>query len=279
MTEAVKAAGPTGGPKAPTLPTGPQRPGGLVPDGTRGAPPGRVPRPTPPARVPRPAPVARDREGGAIPGVSGRLNTLLDESNPYIDRARTRAKQYANRRGLMNSSIAAGAGEAAAIDAALPIATADASIASTERVAEAQRNLQDLISQRNVRSQELMQERGLSHDAAQRQAERELRGSIAQAERSLQRGIARMRSEDEAAAREASTRVAQQQIVARIGSDYQQTLDRIDANPNIPSDERAEARKRAAIHRDEMLSMTQQLGGHSFEWSPYEPVADEEEAA
>ena len=58
--------------------------------------------------------------------VEGRLEGLLSQSNPYIDRARTEAAQYSNRRGMLNSSMAAGAAEGAAIDRALPIAQQDA---------------------------------------------------------------------------------------------------------------------------------------------------------
>lgn len=58
---------------------------------------------------------------------SSRLTSMLSSDSPYLTRARSRAAQYANSRGLLNSSIAASAGEAAAIDAAAPIATADAS--------------------------------------------------------------------------------------------------------------------------------------------------------
>lgn len=58
--------------------------------------------------------------------VSRQLTNLLSQDNPYMQRARTRAMQYSNSRGLLNSSMAAGAGEAAAIDAALPIAQQDA---------------------------------------------------------------------------------------------------------------------------------------------------------
>jgi hypothetical protein len=58
--------------------------------------------------------------------VENRLNGLLSSDNPYIQRARTRSSEAASGRGLLNSSIAAGAGEAAAIDAALPIAQDDA---------------------------------------------------------------------------------------------------------------------------------------------------------
>lgn len=58
--------------------------------------------------------------------VSGQLDALLAKDSSYVARARAGAAQTANSRGLLNSSMAAGAGEGAAIDAALPIANADA---------------------------------------------------------------------------------------------------------------------------------------------------------
>jgi len=54
--------------------------------------------------------------------VSGQMDDVLNGENPYIQRARLKGTQYANKRGLMNSSFGAQAAEAAAIDAALPIA-------------------------------------------------------------------------------------------------------------------------------------------------------------
>ncbi|MEM4546779.1 MAG: hypothetical protein QW328_08485, partial [Nitrososphaerota archaeon] len=47
-------------------------------------------------------------------------------NNPYIQNARQRGVEYAARRGGVNTSIAAGASERAAIEAALPIASQDA---------------------------------------------------------------------------------------------------------------------------------------------------------
>ena len=58
--------------------------------------------------------------------VQGRLSGLLSQNSDYIQRARTGADRTSNRRGMLNSSMAAGAAEGAAIDAALPIATSDA---------------------------------------------------------------------------------------------------------------------------------------------------------
>lgn len=54
------------------------------------------------------------------------LQGLLAGNSPYITQARTQATQMANSRGLLNSSIAAGNAQAAAIQAALPIASQDA---------------------------------------------------------------------------------------------------------------------------------------------------------
>lgn len=58
--------------------------------------------------------------------VEGRLNGLISSNSPYIQAARASAQRQANSRGLLNSSIAAGSGELAAIQSALPIAQQDA---------------------------------------------------------------------------------------------------------------------------------------------------------
>lgn len=63
--------------------------------------------------------------------VSAQLSKLLSKDSDYMTRARTRAMQTASGRGLLNSSMAAGAGEAAAIDAGLPIAQQDATTFGT----------------------------------------------------------------------------------------------------------------------------------------------------
>lgn len=58
--------------------------------------------------------------------VQNRLVDVIGENSRFIQQARTGAANQANSRGLLNSSIAAGAGEGAAIDRALPIASQDA---------------------------------------------------------------------------------------------------------------------------------------------------------
>jgi hypothetical protein len=58
--------------------------------------------------------------------VQGQIGDILKTGNPLLEAAKARAMQTANARGLMNSSIAAQAGEEAVVNTALPIAQADA---------------------------------------------------------------------------------------------------------------------------------------------------------
>ena len=66
--------------------------------------------------------------------VEGRLNRLTEGGGRYIQQAERGAIRSAAGRGLINTSIAAGAGREAAIAAALPIAQQDASIYERERL-------------------------------------------------------------------------------------------------------------------------------------------------
>lgn len=58
--------------------------------------------------------------------VAGQLTSLLSSDSPYIKQAEQKAKEQSASRGLLNTSIAAGAGRRAAIESALPIAQQDA---------------------------------------------------------------------------------------------------------------------------------------------------------
>ena len=59
--------------------------------------------------------------------VQGQVDQITGKDGVLMQRAATRAKQEANARGLMNTSMAIGAGQTAVIDAAMPIAQQDAS--------------------------------------------------------------------------------------------------------------------------------------------------------
>lgn len=105
-------------------------------------PPGTLPSPgavppgpgMPPAPVTPPLPLAQTAANSVGPApisadasVVTQLNGLLASDSPYMQLARAAGERSAARRGLQNSSIAAGSSEASAIAAAAPIASQDAS--------------------------------------------------------------------------------------------------------------------------------------------------------
>lgn len=84
------------------------------------------------------APAAPDAAGGfgAPPAamqsepksIAGYASDMMKDNSPLMEQARTRGKQYANQRGLLNSSIGAQAEQTAMLDAVLPTAQAQASL-------------------------------------------------------------------------------------------------------------------------------------------------------
>jgi len=58
--------------------------------------------------------------------VAGTMKGLLSSGSSYLEAAKTRGTQFAAQRGLLNTTMAAGASEAEAIKSALPIAQQDA---------------------------------------------------------------------------------------------------------------------------------------------------------
>lgn len=67
--------------------------------------------------------------------VSGQLNAILGKDTPYMTMARQSGVEAANASGRLNTTMGAQAGEAAAIGAALPIATSDSGAYSQQRLA------------------------------------------------------------------------------------------------------------------------------------------------
>lgn len=87
---------------------------------------------------PAPAPVvkpAMSEVDTATETVEGRLNALTAKGSKYTELAAKDASRRANTRGLINSTMAAGAGTEAAIRSALPIAQQDANTFAENRQA------------------------------------------------------------------------------------------------------------------------------------------------
>jgi hypothetical protein len=96
--------------------------------------------------------------------VAGQLNKLLDKDSLYIQSARNNGMAQANSRGLLNSSLAAGTSEKAAIDAALPIATSDAATYSNSGLSAQQAAQDTSLTEDKARLDAAQQERNFGYN-------------------------------------------------------------------------------------------------------------------
>lgn len=118
--------------------------------------------PTAPAAPPTPS--AANPNVSTNQTVQGQLANVLDSNNPLMQRAETRAKQGMNQRGLLNSTMALQAGQAALYDAALPIAQQDAN--TYKDVGMQQAGLQQ---QTNLQTSDIQNQKDLQQANAQLQ--------------------------------------------------------------------------------------------------------------
>lgn len=128
-------------------------------------------------------------------GVEGRVNRITSSDSPLMQLAGTRAKQQANRSGLLNSSMAVGAGQKAVIETATPIAQADASAYQQQALAN-QSSLND-AAMRNAAARAAAGTAGMNLGESARQFDtsdasqnRRFDQELAQKESQFTRGLA-----------------------------------------------------------------------------------------
>lgn len=109
-----------------------------------------------PAQGVRGADLAYVTDAGPQDLVENRVTNLLARDNPYVANARSRGLQGAAKRGMLNSSIAQGSAERAAIESALPIATQDANTMSQTRMLNQQELNKNLMQERQIQNEMLL---------------------------------------------------------------------------------------------------------------------------
>lgn len=121
--------------------------------------------------------------------VQGRVKGIIDENSPLMRQAETRALQTMNQRGIINSSMAVGAGQSALYDAALPIASQDAQTSFTAKRANQDAGNTALQfnagSQNQFASQQLTGKQNLEQIGAQTDAASRLQAEKAQIDKDL----------------------------------------------------------------------------------------------
>jgi len=123
---------------------------------------------------------------------AGRLNQMLQSNSPLMQRASTQGQQMANQRGLLNSSMAAGAAQGAMIDRAQPFALQDSSnLMQNQRQDAAAQNEQAMLQSSTLadsflRNQQFQQEGALNQQGMDIQAGLAQQQSGLQAQRDAQ---------------------------------------------------------------------------------------------
>ncbi len=254
------------------------------------------------------SPVTREVKDNEL--VKNQLTDLTNSNSKYIKNARLGAREQSADRGMLMSSVAAGAGERAAIDAALPIAQQDAQAfgtasrdnqqaVNTDRLAD-QSMYGNLVGQEvGIRANLDEAERGRSHQTSERQqqqqwqtGEREsgqvFQGQQAQLDRdaAAQRDAAQMRwqamendlqrtfqgTENEKA--QLQQRFLQfDQSMQNYNAQLSSTLSAIYSNPNLSATQQVAAAENAKKLHESMYksyAATMSAGVPEIFWDPYQ---------
>ena len=169
--------------------------------------------------------------------VAGQMRGLLAENSPYLQVARTGAMQTAAGRGLLNSSIAAGAGEEAAIRQALPIAQQDAQTyadigkQNAKTISDSLLNLQvgQLEHQKNLANAKITG--ALTTQEAQKQFETQRISEAAQLQRQeIENAMKAVLHDDQL---ESAERQQLSQVIGSMGNEALGAVERILRDTNI----------------------------------------------
>jgi len=236
--------------------------------------------------------------------VANNVDKLTSQDSALMTGARTQGLQQANKRGLLNSSVAVQAAQKAGYDAAIPIATADANITNNKNITGMNNNnsltLQSrdaaaakerlglqLTSEEKRASQELASREkitGMTNENAlliqQRDAlaaKERLGIQLTSEEKRLQQELAN-RTSIAAADRTANQQNTQAQIastdrraamdtVAAFEAAYSNALTGIMANDKIPAATRSQVLQSIQASRQSNIQMVEQMYGVDLAWA------------
>lgn len=195
---------------------------------------GVIPNPAKLPTVPAPTPYGST-------SVADRVTDLASHDSPLNMAARTEAAKVMNRRGMLNSTMTAGASEDAVLRAAVPIASQDAAQAFQGSQTELDRTLREGMQQKDIANTQLLQQKDIAFRTGQ--------GAL---DRGLQQKIANWNLSS-------TDRQAASSLVAHMDSLYSSDIASINANTTMSAAARTTALKAAAALRAKRLNLTEQL--------------------
>jgi len=177
-----------------------------------------------------------------------RVNNLTAQNSPLMQQARTQAKQASNQKGLLNSSMAVQAGEMAAYNAALPIASQDSTQAHASNLAK-----QNYKHSSDISAQEYTQKSGLLN------TELASREKIAAEANEMEISKANMNVAANDREKATQSLVSMEQV-------YAEMFKSIAGNENIPSAARNAYTEHIGKLRDSSLGLVEQMFNINLQW-------------
>lgn len=210
------------------------------------------------------------------------MTGLLRSDSPYMTAARQRGREYGASRGLLNTSIAGGAAERSAIEAALPIAQQDAAYSQSLGTIAAQEAASGRLS-----AQEAAQALGMSEAEYQQQvglSGLESRQAL-ELERVQQEGAnLRQQAEIEANISMDAMQLGSQErtslgsAITNLGESFSEQIANIQRDPNVDPDAKTAAIETLSNAYRANLESLMSVYGVSIDWTPLQnvPVAEPE---
>lgn len=194
---------------------------------------------------------------GKSSSVIDNVNADLAGNSTYVQAAKSAGADYANQRGVTNSSIGAGAAEGAAINAVTPIATADASN-TTQKDLSAQGYAQSTQLQgQQIAGQTAIAQMNIDAAAKQQAAQIVAQLQISGDQIAAQRDIANLQISD--ADKQQLLSIAEQTNLANIQQQTQLTV----ANMNVASDQQDKAMAAATTYASIYQNMVNSINGNT----------------
>jgi len=167
---------------------------------------------------------------GSNETVQGQLKGILEnKDSPLMQQAQTFGNSYANKRGLLNSSIGASAAESSMISAATPVAQQDASTYYDAKKTNSSQGLQAQMFNSDLSARTSMFDKGTAKDL-----------TITQMNNDLQRSIATMDSDNKLAIANIQAMASDSGIMGDLGKSLMNLYQQTAADPNIKPEQKTE---------------------------------------
>lgn len=180
--------------------------------------------------------------------VASHTEAIASEDSKLNQMARTEGLKTANRRGLLNSSMAAGASTDAVLKNAIPIASQDAS-----------QNFQKNMYERGFEMDTAKQQLDQAHQLTVQKNAFDFQGAESKLDRDLQKTIASWNLKS-------SDRNAAAQFLTNMESMYADYYKSIMANPSLSAASRTAQLKGAAKLRNKQINFVEQMYNIDLKW-------------